>query len=1454
MNRLTVQIRLWYALLAIGLGVMITAVLIHPLLAQFTSPVQTQHIPTDTITINEIRIDQPGTDFDEYFELAGTPGMTLTGLTYLVIGDGATEDGSGVIEAVVPLIGVMPMRGYFLAVEATFTLTDTADLTTSLNFENSDNVTHLLVRDFTGANGDDLDPNDDGVLEITPWSEIVDLIAVIMEENPPDSTEYHYGPPTVGPDGSVAPWQVFRCLLGWEIGERVLGITDTPGAANVCPQADVAVDKSGPTLVQPGSIINYTISYENEGTAEADAVLLSDRLPDFATYFSDNSGLPCSACLPGASGVLTWTVGTMLPAASDSFVLTVLISEDVSFGETLTNTAVITTTSLESDTSNNLAQWLTQISPLDLVVQQSGMPLTFAGETVVYTLTLQNNGVATASGTLLTNTLPLSTTYLADSAPWPVTVSGNSVTWTAGDVPASSSTTFHLTATVGSNVPSNTILTNTLTATTDTPGDNPGNNTAVWETLVYQIVPIATARAGNVGELFGVEGQVIYTPGTYHPNGWGLQDSSGGIAVFYDPPPAVNLGDTIRLVATRGAYQNEEQLGVPVYYFENRASGPEVPPTPFNTSDVPSGLSEGWLAIITGTVSNLNCPTEFYLDDGSGAALVYVDETTGIDVCGEGLENGVEAAVIGFSSQYQTDYEVKPRRPADIIFTPTAPQIRKQAPLQVEPNSLFTYTISVANQLGYTLTNVVITDEVPALADFAYALDGGVFADGVVTWMLPTLADGSSIEVRFVVTAAGQTAVIANQHYAISAANFITPTFGLTVETLVVSGTLSIHHIQGARHFSLLDGAMVRGVQGVVTAVGDDGFYLQDPNPDDNEATSEGIFVYVGDVPDVAVGDLVSVTGRVHEYYQGGVSSGNLSTTEIEDVTVAVLSSGNPLPPPVVLGVGGRVPPNQIIDNDSPGDVNLTPTFDPDEDGIDFYESLEGMRVQVNQAIVVGSTSFGDIVVVGDAGSQGGIFSPRGALVVRPNDFNPERIIIADDLVPGAPDVVVGDAFSAPIVGVMDYSFGNFKLLNTAALPAVTSGSLPPESTPLTGNDDQLTVATFNLQNLDPEDDPEKVIGLATQIVENLQAPDIIAVEEIQDNNGTVNDGTVDASETYNTLIETIIDEGGPLYEYREIVPQNNQDGGEAGGNIRVGFLFRPDRVTFVDRAGGTAVLSTTVSLGSNGVELSYSPGRIAPLHNAFANSRKPLAGEFIFNGYKLIVIANHFASKLGDDSLFGRIQPPILHTEAQRLQQAQVVHQFVQAILDLDPAAKVIVLGDLNDFPFSPPIQALEAGLLTNLVSLLPEDQRYSYLFEGNAQVLDQILVSGNLAAHTAVATDIVHVNAEFERESRPSDHDPVLAQFTMPQLVAGFSSNSPVLLGGASIFDNHSVGALSYEWDFGDGVGSSTAVNPTYVYATEGTYTVVLTATNALGQDVFTQTHTIVEQFNIYLPVIRK
>ena len=233
-----------------------------------------------------------------------------------------------------------------------------------------------------------------------------------------------------------------------------------------------------------------------------------------------------------------------------------------------------------------------------------------------------------------------------------------------------------------------------------------------------------------------------------------------------------------------------------------------------------------------------------------------------------------------------------------------------------------------------------------------------------------------------------------------------------------------------------------------------------------------------------------------------------------------------------------------------------------------------------------------------------------------------------------------------------------------------------------------------------------------------------------------------------------------------------------ASGNIRVAFLFRTDNrdLSFVDRGTATATTPTTPVAGPGGTaQLTLSPGRVDPANAVFNNSRKPLAAEFRYRGRPLFIVGNHFASKGGDDPVYGRFQEPRRSSEVQRRGsatsgdpvrgQAGVVNTFVRQILDIDSRARVLVLGDLNDFEFSETVKVLERGAdregleLVDLWHFVPQDERYSYIFQGNGQILDHILVSPALLLQGRPDLDSVHINAEFA--DQVSVHDPPISRF---------------------------------------------------------------------------------------------
>jgi predicted extracellular nuclease len=571
-----------------------------------------------------------------------------------------------------------------------------------------------------------------------------------------------------------------------------------------------------------------------------------------------------------------------------------------------------------------------------------------------------------------------------------------------------------------------------------------------------------------------------------------------------------------------------------------------------------------------------------------------------------------------------------------------------------------------------------------------------------------------------------------------------------------VAPTYRIREIQGSSHLSPLAGQRTSGVPGVVTAVRGNGFWMQDATPDANDSTSEAIFVFTSARPTVVAGEAVRVSGLITEFRPGGASSDNLTTTELEQATVTPAGPGATIAPTVV-GTGGRVPPATVIEDDAAsGSVETSGVFDPVQDGIDFYESLEGMLLQVDDAVAVGPTnSFGEVFVAGNNGVNAGPRTSRGGVVITAADFNPERIQL-DDVLADTPDLHVGDRIPGATVGVLSYDFGNFELLPLAPVVGV-SGGLAREATALP-HENELAIATFNVENLDPSDAPT-IPRLARIVVDNMRSPDLIGIEEMQDNTGGTNDGTTAANLSWQAFIDAIVAAGGPHYDYRQIDPENNQDGGQPGGNIRVGFLFRTDRgLRFVDRPGGDATTPTGVVRRDGRAQLTLSPGRVDPLNPAWEATRKPLAGEFVWNDKTFIAIVNHFSSKGGDDPLFGRWQPPIRSSEVARHQQAASVNAFVDQIMEAQEKANVVVLGDINDFEFSETTEILTAGgVLTSLMNTLPKPERYSYVFEGNSQVLDQILFSPNMLRGLN-AYDVVHVNAEFFDQA--SDHDPSVAR----------------------------------------------------------------------------------------------
>jgi predicted extracellular nuclease len=345
------------------------------------------------------------------------------------------------------------------------------------------------------------------------------------------------------------------------------------------------------------------------------------------------------------------------------------------------------------------------------------------------------------------------------------------------------------------------------------------------------------------------------------------------------------------------------------------------------------------------------------------------------------------------------------------------------------------------------------------------------------------------------------------------------------------------------------------------------------------------------------------------------------------------------------------------------------------------------------------------------------------------------------------PLLATGDRLG-DVTGVVDYEYGAFQLTAVAPVRVELASTWRPETTALRRGRGRLTVATYNVLNLSPDSSDERQRTLlGAQIARALGAPDIVALQEIQDESGERDDGAVDGRPTLAALARAIREAGGPTYAFVEVAPENGRPGGVPGGNIRNAFLYDPRRVMLRSHRALTPDVLRAAG---------------APRPDAFAQSRDPLEAVLTLAGRRVVVINNHLTSRFGSTPVFGAVQPWVQAGEAEREAQARALHAYVARLVSADTDARVIVLGDMNTFEETDDLASILPGsapVLLPLIPRVPEPQRYSYIFEGNSQVLDHIFVSSRLAVGAEI--DVVHLNADFPAEVPASDHDPVVARF---------------------------------------------------------------------------------------------
>lgn len=582
-------------------------------------------------------------------------------------------------------------------------------------------------------------------------------------------------------------------------------------------------------------------------------------------------------------------------------------------------------------------------------------------------------------------------------------------------------------------------------------------------------------------------------------------------------------------------------------------------------------------------------------------------------------------------------------------------------------------------------------------------------------------------------------------HWILCALVFLSLSVPVLAAPTPAAALIPIYTIQGDGPISPLYHQWI-DTYGIVTGLVTDGFYLQDPQGDGNPATSDGLFVYTREAPTVSVGQCVQLQrAYVDEFYE---------KTELSRMKAIFGATGCPslTAAPVPMGIA------QL-------------TSDPRTD----FEPFEGMVVELPAltGIVQGPTvHFADGERELSLLAQSEIPYLDGGRVFQANaEAMGALIYLSNELGATLPEVRWGDSISIgdvaagelataefageskSIRGILDYNFGKYQLLlwpDTVISTKRFYTLLPPLDVAQPISDSDFTVCTYNLHGMgrgseqywNPEEYDQQLAKRARTIAESLQGCTILGLQET---------GNPDDAERLAALLSSAFD-----LEYTVVsIPGPNTQSNEFP--LTNSLLARSDRVE---------VNSSTSAQGCSAIDYEVAIiDKPCPLGQFPLFNRPPLVAELTVRGgwaapFPLTVIVNHWKSKGGDETI----------NVIRRTAQAAHVATLVQQRIEREPSANVIVLGDLNDYYGSGPIETLRKSTqppLLHTYDRLPPFDRYTYIFNGGSQVLDHILVTPNLEPLLA-RVDPVHVNADYpggDHEQvallqRSSDHDPVLLQ----------------------------------------------------------------------------------------------
>ncbi|MCA9945701.1 MAG: lamin tail domain-containing protein [Anaerolineales bacterium] len=929
-----------------------------------------------------------------------------------------------------------------------------------------------------------------------------------------------------------------------------------------------------------------------------------------------------------------------------------------------------------------------------------------------FALTVDVGNVSDTAVSNITVSIPIARHFDLIAAPEGAELVDGRLTWTMPEIAANGSETAEITLQSPFTY-INTLLTGYF-------ADAEGYLAAFGPPRIIAVaggsIAIATARS-LVGSTVTVEGvATMYTGGFFAGstgNKFYLQDETGGIQVFVPGGQGqvdVSIGDRVRVTGLIEPYRDSLELIPANIPNDVVVLGNEEVPEPLAVTVEDINNSDailGELVALEGTVlavEEFSFDFQVQIDQGSGeTATVLIEKDTGATA--ELIAVGQDYRMVGISEFYQGVRQVKPRLQSDIVeIIPPIVLLEMQAANTAVPGQVLTYTVTAANHTPDTLANVLVELEVPG--GMANALqvqpdENGISANGAVIWQVAELPGngGTAVLQYFFTVPDEQTGPLVATPAQLTADAQEEPVLSNTFTTFM-GDTVPIWAIQGEADRSPYVG-IEAATSGVVTAVFPElnGFFVQDLQPDDNPATSDGLFVFTGVLPlTVQVGDLLDVNGRVREI--SGQTA--LQVDSLADIEL-----------------------------NSPGYTNVfTPVpYDPPQDPADalaYNEALEGVLVMVAEPalVVAPTTRFGEYSLVHEKwGVTSVARTVESGFLMHVDDGS----AVSHDDQSSLPYVVTKGDWVANLVGPLAFTYGNYKI-EPIGLPDIAPLNRPL-ATIRAAEEDELSIATFNVENLfdlvipHPSSPPlptvfeyrAKLDKIAQTIVA-MGAPTIIGLQEV---------------ENLDVLQDLVEEEALAEFGYEPFLVEGNDSRG-----IDVGYLVRSDRATV------------------ESVNAHDAPGELFARPPLVMTATVHLAG----GDQTVIVLNNHFLSlSAGEEA-----------TEPVRTAQAAWNVAVIEQLAANNPEAQFVVLGDLNSFYQTLPVDTLEAAGLQHVYRYLPEAERpYTYIFEGRTQTLDHMVVSPALFEQLALV-EVLHSNADYplgdpEDSSlhHVSDHDPLVAIF---------------------------------------------------------------------------------------------